>query len=156
MKSGSSGRSCFGAKQEQSLFNIRHNPAIVNPVHPLDGGGGQSRLMEGRRPLLTEIQALVAPSALAQPRRATSGLESARVAMVLAVGSRFTFIYINHLLLGVPSLAKNSTTITALITAFSYLFIILANYWILKETITINQIAGAVLIVAGIVIILWK
>jgi DNA repair protein RadA/Sms len=39
----------------------------------------------GKRPLPAEIQALVAPSALANPRRATSGIDSSRVAMVLAV-----------------------------------------------------------------------
>jgi len=42
-------------------------------------------MMEGRRPLLAEVQALVGPSAAPQPRRTTSGLESQRVAMVLAV-----------------------------------------------------------------------
>jgi len=42
-------------------------------------------MMEGRRPLLAEVQALVGPSAAPQPRRTTSGLESSRVAMVLAV-----------------------------------------------------------------------
>jgi DNA repair protein RadA/Sms len=41
--------------------------------------------MEGRRPMLAEVQALVTRSALERPRRTTSGLESARVAMVLAV-----------------------------------------------------------------------
>jgi DNA repair protein RadA/Sms len=41
--------------------------------------------MEGRRPLLAEVQALVTPSALERPRRTTSGLDSSRVAMVLAV-----------------------------------------------------------------------
>jgi DNA repair protein RadA/Sms len=44
--------------------------------------------VEGRRPLMTEVQALVAASALATPRRAVSGLDSARVAMVLAVVER--------------------------------------------------------------------
>jgi DNA repair protein RadA/Sms len=44
--------------------------------------------VEGRRPLVAEVQALVAPSALATPRRATSGLESSRVAMALAVLER--------------------------------------------------------------------
>jgi DNA repair protein RadA/Sms len=44
--------------------------------------------VEGRRPLLTEVQALVARSTLATPRRAVSGLDSARVAMVLAVLER--------------------------------------------------------------------
>jgi DNA repair protein RadA/Sms len=41
--------------------------------------------MEGRRPMLAEVQALVARSPLERPRRTTSGLDSARVAMILAV-----------------------------------------------------------------------
>ena len=44
--------------------------------------------LEGRRPLLAEVQALVAVSALEIPRRVTSGLDSARVGMVLAVLQR--------------------------------------------------------------------
>ncbi len=44
--------------------------------------------VEGRRPLLAEVQSLVATSTLAVPRRAVSGLDSARVAMVLAVLER--------------------------------------------------------------------
>ncbi len=44
--------------------------------------------VEGRRPLVAELQALVAVSPLANPRRTTSGLESSRVAMVLAVLER--------------------------------------------------------------------
>ena len=41
--------------------------------------------LEGRRPLVTEVQALVTRSTLATPRRATSGLDAARVNMILAV-----------------------------------------------------------------------
>lgn len=41
--------------------------------------------MEGTRPLLVEIQALVAPSRLGQPRRAVIGWDASRLAMVLAV-----------------------------------------------------------------------
>jgi DNA repair protein RadA/Sms len=44
--------------------------------------------MEGRRALVTEVQSLVASSNLPAPRRATSGLDAARVAMVLAVVER--------------------------------------------------------------------
>ena len=44
--------------------------------------------LEGRRPLVAEVQALVGPSTLNTPRRATSGLDSARTAMVLAVLER--------------------------------------------------------------------
>ena len=41
--------------------------------------------MEGTRPLLVEIQALVAPSTLGTPRRAVVGWDQSRLAMVLAV-----------------------------------------------------------------------
>jgi len=41
--------------------------------------------LEGRRPLVAEVQALVAPSTLPAPRRTSSGLDASRVAMVIAV-----------------------------------------------------------------------
>ncbi|NNG02696.1 MAG: DNA repair protein RadA [Inquilinus sp.] len=41
--------------------------------------------LEGTRPLLVEIQALVAPSPLGTPRRAVVGWDTARLSMVLAV-----------------------------------------------------------------------
>ena len=41
--------------------------------------------MEGTRPLLVEIQALVAPTALGTPRRAVIGWDQNRLAMILAV-----------------------------------------------------------------------
>jgi len=44
--------------------------------------------VEGKRPLLGEVQALVSRSPLGTPRRAVSGLDSARVAMALAVLER--------------------------------------------------------------------
>jgi DNA repair protein RadA/Sms len=44
--------------------------------------------MEGRRALVTEVQALVNPSTAAMPRRACSGLDAQRVAMMLAVIER--------------------------------------------------------------------
>ena len=44
--------------------------------------------LEGRRPLLAEVQALVAPSVLDVPKRVTSGLDASRVGMVLAVLQR--------------------------------------------------------------------
>jgi DNA repair protein RadA/Sms len=44
--------------------------------------------MEGRRAMTSEVQALVAGTHLPTPRRATSGLDPARVAMVLAVLER--------------------------------------------------------------------
>ncbi len=44
--------------------------------------------MEGRRPMLAELQALVAPSPLQTPRRVVHGLDPGRMAMVLAVLQR--------------------------------------------------------------------
>ena len=41
--------------------------------------------IEGTRPMLTEIQALVAPSSLGTPRRAVVGLDGARLSTILAV-----------------------------------------------------------------------
>jgi DNA repair protein RadA/Sms len=44
--------------------------------------------MEGSRPLLVEVQALVSPSELVPPRRVVAGLDRNRVALVLAVLGR--------------------------------------------------------------------
>jgi DNA repair protein RadA/Sms len=69
-----------GLADPSGLFVSRH----AEPVP----GTCVTVTLEGRRPLLAEVQALAAPSALPQPRRATSGLDSSRVAMVLAVLER--------------------------------------------------------------------
>lgn len=69
-----------GLTDPSGLFLSRH----AEPVP----GTCVTVTLEGRRPLVTEVQALVAPSALSNPRRATSGLDSSRVAMVLAVLER--------------------------------------------------------------------
>mgnify|MGYP000857959508 FL=1 len=44
--------------------------------------------IEGTRPILAEVQALVGPTEAPQPRRTSSGLDAYRVAMVLAVIER--------------------------------------------------------------------
>ncbi len=62
------------------LFTSRHDEPVP--------GTCVTVTMEGRRPLLAEIQALVAPSPLERPRRITHGVESGRLAMVLAVLER--------------------------------------------------------------------
>jgi len=41
--------------------------------------------LEGRRPLVVEVQSLVTPSAIPTPRRANVGLDSGRVSMIIAV-----------------------------------------------------------------------
>ena len=62
------------------LFTSRHDEAV--------SGTCVTVTMEGKRPLLAELQALVAPSNLQAPRRTTHGIESSRMAMVLAVIER--------------------------------------------------------------------
>jgi DNA repair protein RadA/Sms len=44
--------------------------------------------LEGHRPLLVELQALVAPSALSMPRRSAQGLDSGRLSLLIAVLDR--------------------------------------------------------------------
>ena len=57
--------------------------------------------MEGTRPLLVEIQALVAPTTLGTPRRAVVGWDSSRLAMIVACSRRM------------PGCASASTTSTS-------------------------------------------
>jgi DNA repair protein RadA/Sms len=44
--------------------------------------------MEGRRPMLAEVQSLVTTSSMPNPRRGVTGLDSTRVAMLIAVTER--------------------------------------------------------------------
>lgn len=69
-----------GLPDPSGLFLSRHESPVP--------GTAVTVTLEGRRPLVAEVQALVAESALANPRRATSGLDSSRVAMVMAVLDR--------------------------------------------------------------------
>jgi DNA repair protein RadA/Sms len=70
----------FGVADPSGLFLNRRDTAVA--------GTAITVVMEGKRPLLGEVQALVAKSHLPAPRRAVSGLDAARVAMVLAVLQR--------------------------------------------------------------------
>ena len=69
-----------GLPDPSGLFLSRRDGAVPGTVVTV--------VVEGKRPLLVEVQALVAESALANPRRAVSGLDSSRVAMILAVTER--------------------------------------------------------------------
>ena len=87
----------FGPADEIGCFELRES-GMVGLADPSGlflssrqeevSGSCISLTIEGTRPIPTEIQALVAKSAIASPRRATSGLDSARCAMVLAVLER--------------------------------------------------------------------
>jgi DNA repair protein RadA/Sms len=87
----------FGAADEIGCFELREDGIVGVPdpsglfmnrgIDPVPGTA-ITVAVEGKRPLLVEVQALAAHSSLAQPRRAVSGLDSARVGMVLAVLER--------------------------------------------------------------------
>jgi predicted ATP-dependent serine protease len=51
-------------------------------------GSAVACALEGTRPLLLEIQALVSPTDLAMPRRVATGVDPKRLAMIVAVLSR--------------------------------------------------------------------
>jgi DNA repair protein RadA/Sms len=84
----------FGPVDEVGCFDLGPDgiSAVADPTG-LFVENHQSRVpgtcvavtMEGRRPMLAEVQALVTKSPLERPRRTTSGLDSSRVAMILAV-----------------------------------------------------------------------
>jgi DNA repair protein RadA/Sms len=87
----------FGPADEVGCFELRDDGIVGLPdpsglflTHRAEPVAGTclTVAVEGRRPLLAEVQSLVAASSLATPRRAVSGLDSARVAMVLAVLER--------------------------------------------------------------------
>lgn len=84
----------FGATDEIGVFEMTDGglSEVSNPseLFLADRSGDVSGAavfagLEGTRPVLVEIQALVAPSSLGTPRRAVVGWDSARLAMVLAV-----------------------------------------------------------------------
>jgi DNA repair protein RadA/Sms len=56
----------------------------ATPLRPV-AGCALTVVMEGRRPLMAEVQALLAPSAAGAQRRTTSGLDPSRVSLLLAV-----------------------------------------------------------------------
>jgi DNA repair protein RadA/Sms len=86
----------FGSTNEAGVFEMRQGGL----VEVLDASarfvGSATRApgsvvlaaMEGTRPLLVEVQALVTPSELVPPRRVVNGLDRNRLALVLAVLAR--------------------------------------------------------------------
>lgn len=87
----------FGSVSEIGVFEM--GPAGLEPVanpseallaHRPKGVAGSAVMaaMEGSRPLMVEIQALVTPSFLQMPRRLANGLDPQRLLQVLAVLER--------------------------------------------------------------------
>jgi len=71
---------------EQGLIEVANPSALfLSQRHEDAAGSAVLAALEGTRPLLVEVQALVAPSSLASPRRAVLGWDHNRLAMIVAV-----------------------------------------------------------------------
>jgi DNA repair protein RadA/Sms len=93
----------FGAANELGVFAMTGEglKAIANPSAIFLTGSetpapGSCVLVtrEGTRPLMVEVQALVAPSTLSNPRRVAVGIDQNRLALLLAVMNRHAGIQI--------------------------------------------------------------
>ena len=74
---------------DQGLIGIRDASRLFLAERALDTPGSVVlACMEGTRPLLVEVQALVAPTVYATPKRSAVGLDNGRVAMLTAVLER--------------------------------------------------------------------
>jgi len=86
----------FGATSEVGVFEMRQG-GLVEVTDPSARFVGEARpapgsvvlcAMEGTRPVLVEVQALVAPTEIVPPRRTATGVDRNRLALVLAVLTR--------------------------------------------------------------------
>jgi DNA repair protein RadA/Sms len=92
-----SNKNRFGATHVSGMFDMQGDGLVeVEDPSKLFLDGWETKVpgtivypaVEGRRSVLVEIQALVAPSNQAQPRRSVRGLDTARVNQVIAVLDR--------------------------------------------------------------------
>jgi DNA repair protein RadA/Sms len=86
----------FGSTNELGVFEMTSAGLVGVPdpselfghTEPDEVGAAVACALEGTRPLLLEIQALVAPTDLAMPRRVATGVDPKRLAMIVAVLAR--------------------------------------------------------------------
>jgi len=86
----------FGSTNEIGVFEmtgaglvgVPEPSAVFGRSEPGEVGAAVTCALEGSRPLLLEIQALVAPTDLAMPRRVGTGVDPKRLAMIVAVLAR--------------------------------------------------------------------
>ena len=86
----------FGSTNEIGVFEMTGEGLVGVPdpselfgrTVPGESGAAVACVLEGTRPILLEIQALVAPTDLAMPRRVGTGVDPKRLAMIVAVLSR--------------------------------------------------------------------
>ncbi|HET8606407.1 MAG TPA: DNA repair protein RadA [Gaiellaceae bacterium] len=86
----------FGSTNELGVFEmtgaglvgVPDPSALFGKTQPGEVGAAVACALEGTRPLLLEVQALVSPTDLAMPRRVGTGVDPKRLAMIVAVLSR--------------------------------------------------------------------
>jgi DNA repair protein RadA/Sms len=86
----------FGSTNELGVFEMTGSglvgvpdpSALFGAAREEEIGSAVACTLEGTRPLLLEVQALVAPTDLAMPRRVGTGVDPKRLAMIVAVLSR--------------------------------------------------------------------
>src|SRR5688500_9767084 len=86
----------FGSTNELGVFEMTAAGLVGVPdpsqlfgtTHPGEIGAAVGCVLEGTRPILLEVQALVAPTDLAMPRRVGTGVDPKRLAMIVAVLGR--------------------------------------------------------------------
>src|SRR5437660_8241862 len=86
----------FGSTNELGVFEMTGTGLVGVPdpselfgrSEGAEVGAAVGCALEGTRPILLEIQALVAPTDLAMPRRVATGVDPKRLAMIVAVLSR--------------------------------------------------------------------
>ena len=86
----------FGSTNELGVFEMTAAGLVGVPdpsqlfgtTHPGEVGAAVACALEGTRPILLEVQALVAPTDLAMPRRVGTGVDPKRLAMIVAVLGR--------------------------------------------------------------------
>lgn len=84
----------YGSTNELGVFDMRSDGLheVLNPSEVLlsqrsmhESGTAVVAVMEGTRPLLLEVQALVSPTGYSQPQRVSTGYDTKRLQMILAI-----------------------------------------------------------------------
>ena len=83
---GSTGEMAFFEMTQKGLIGVENASALLLSGRPhMAPGSVITSVVEGSRAILLEIQALLSPTAYANPQRMTQGLDRNRVSMLLAV-----------------------------------------------------------------------
>ncbi|MDR2752888.1 MAG: DNA repair protein RadA [Oscillospiraceae bacterium] len=72
--------------QDRGLAQVENPSMMLIAGRPMGTSGScVACVMEGSRPILAEVQALVSPTSFGNPRRMQNGIDSSRAAMLMAV-----------------------------------------------------------------------